>query len=161
MLQRLKAGAVAGLAAGVAVAVLVLVYDLATLDPLGTPRRLAGNVLGAPHPIEAADGLTALAFVAAAMKTAWAIMLYTAAHFTVFALVGVGGAFVFPSLVKGTVLTGALYGTLAGTAVLYGGMALLAPGFLAVPDWRLVLIANAVAGVVMVSQLVEVPEPSD
>lgn len=160
MLQRIKAGTLAGLAAGIAVAVVILVYDLATLDPLGTPKRLAGNVLGVPHPIETADGLSALAWVASVMTTAWAVVLYTAVHFAVFALVGIGAAFVFPSLVRGTVATGALYGALAGSAVFYAGLALLAPGFLSVPDWRLALAANALAGVVMVSQLVDVREPS-
>lgn len=159
MLQRIKAGTLAGLAAGIAVGVLVLVYDLATLDPLGTPRRLAGNVLGVPHPIETADGLTALAWVASALKTAWALTLYTAAHFAVFAIVGIGGAFVFPSLVRGSVVTGALFGAIAGTVVFYAGVALVAPEFVSVPDWRLVVGVNALAGVVMVSQLVDVPEP--
>lgn len=158
MFDRVKAGAIAGLAAGLSVAVMVLVYDLVRLEPLATPTLLASNVLGAP--VELHDGWGAVAWLADALEIAWAVLGYAAAHFLVFALVGVGAAFVFgPSLVSANVATGALYGALVGTAVFYAGLALVAPQFVAIPDWRLVVITNAVAGVVLVSQLIDVPDP--
>ena len=160
MLNRIKAGIVAGLAAGLSVAVMVLVYDLVNREPLSTPVLLAGTVLGTP--IDVQPGLGFMSWVASVLQAGWAIAAYTAAHFAVFAIVGIGAAAVFlGSRVPGNVLTGALYGALAGTAVFYAGLALLAPAFLAVPDWRLVVITNAVAGVVMVSQLLDRPEPGD
>ena len=160
MLNRIKAGIVAGLAAGLAVAVMVLVYDLAHREPLSTPALLASTVLGTPVDVE--PGLGLVAWVTSVLRAGWAISAYTAAHFAVFALVGVGAAFVFMrGRIRGNVLTGALYGALAGTAVFYMGLALVAPEFVAVPDWRLVVLTNAVAGVVIVSQLLDHPEPAD
>lgn len=154
MLERVKVGAGAGLAAGLSVAVMVLVYDLVKLEPLATPRLLASNVLGAP--LELGDGLGIVAWVTGALQIGWAVLGYTVAHFAVFALVGVGGAFALrPAIVSPNVATGALYGALVGTAVFYAGLALVAPQFVSAPDWRLVLLTNAVAGVVLVSQLVD------
>jgi len=159
MLDRIKAGSAAGLAAGIAVMALILVYDLARLEPLATPGLLAGNVLGVPQPIETSAGLGALAWLSDVMQAGWALALYTVVHFAVFIGLGIGAAFVFhPTAVAGTVLTGALYGALAGSAVFYAGVELVAPAFVGTPDWRLILAANAIAGVVMVSQLVELPE---
>jgi len=160
MLDRIKTGSLAGLAAGIVVMIVILVYDLARLEPLATPGALAGNVLGVPHQIETSQGLGALAWIASAMTAAWGLALYTAVHFAVFVALGIGAAFVFhPTAVAGTVLTGSLYGAVAGSGVFYAGLALVAPGFVGTPDWRLILAANAIAGLVMVSQLVEVPEP--
>ena len=154
MLSRLKTGVSAGLAAGLAVAVMVLVYDLVKLEPLATPRLLASSVLGAP--LELSDGLGALAWTAAALQLGWSVVVYTAAHFAIFALVGVGAVFVFQgSPIAANVATGAVYGGLVGTAVFYAGLALTAPEFVATPDWKLVLATNMLAGVVLVSQLVD------
>lgn len=161
MLERIKVGTAAGLAAGLSVAVMVLVYDIAKMEPLATPTALAGSVLGTP--IELNTGLGTLDWIAGALHVGWGIIGYTAAHFLVFALVGVGAAFVFRSgLLPGNVLTGALYGALVGSGVFYLGLGLVAPQFISVPDWRLVMLVNAVAGVVLVSQLLDQPgEPVD
>ncbi|MDH3732471.1 MAG: hypothetical protein OEU54_03015 [Gemmatimonadota bacterium] len=156
MLNRVKAGLTAGLAAGLAVAVMILVYDLVKLEPLATPRLLASNVLGAP--VELSDGLGVLAWTAGVLKVSWSIILYAIAHFSIFAVVGVVAAFVFGSAVlSANIATGAAYGGLVGTAVFYAGLALMAPQFIAAPDWRLVVLMNAFAGVVLVSQLVDHP----
>ncbi|MFV1989030.1 MAG: hypothetical protein ACC682_17295 [Gemmatimonadota bacterium] len=159
MLERIRVGTAAGLAAGLSVAVMILVYDLVKLEPFATPTLLAGNVLGTPARLDSALGL--LASIAAGLKIAYGLAAYTLAHFSVFALVGIGAAFVFSSaVVSGNVVTGGLYGMLVGTAVFYLGLALVAPAFVSVPDWRLVMLTNAVAGVVMVSQIVDRPEPA-
>lgn len=158
MLDRIKAGTAAGLAAGLSVAVMILVYDVVQLEPLATPALLAGGVLGTPIEIE--SGLGMIAWVTGVLNAAWGLTAYTAAHFTVFALVGIGAAFVFQmSAMPGNMLTGAIYGALVGTAVFYLGLILIAPGFIAAPDWRLVMLTNAVAGVVLISQLLDHPDP--
>jgi hypothetical protein len=154
LLNRIKAGTVAGLAAGLAVAVMILVYDLVMLEPLATPRLLAGSVFGTP--IELDTGLGMVAWVTGILQAAWALTAYTVAHFAVFAVVGVGAAYVFQlGLLPGNVITGALYGGFAGSAVFYSGVALVAPEFIAAPDWRLVVLTNALAGIVLVSQLLD------
>jgi hypothetical protein len=158
VLERIKVGTTAGLAAGLSVAVMILVYDVVKLDPLATPRLLAGNVLGIP--IEVDSGLGLLASLTTALNASYALAAYTLTHFAVFALVGIGAAFVFKSAIfSGNVVTGGIYGMLVGTAVFYLGLAFLAPEFISAPDWRLVLLTNAVAGVVMVSQIVDHPGP--
>ena len=158
MLDRIKAGTAAGLAAGLAVAVMILVYDLVVLEPLATPRLLAASVLGAP--IQFDTGLGMVAWVTGVLQAGWALAAYTIAHFAVFALVGIGAAHVFQlGFMPGNVLTGALYGAFVGTAVFYSGVALVAPEFMSAPDWRLVLLTNALAGVVLVSQLLDHAEP--
>lgn len=158
MLERIKRGTAAGLAAGVSVAVFILAYDLVQMEPLATPRLIAGSVLGAPTAV--AGDLGTLAWVASVATATWSLTLYTLAHFALFVLIGIVGAWLFrPGGVVGNVLTGALFGGFVGSAFFYGGLALLAPGFISAPDFRLVLLANAIAGVVLVSQLVDHPEP--
>lgn len=158
MLERIKSGTVAGLAAGVSVAVFFLVYDLVRMEPLATPWLLASTVFGAP--MEISVGLGTLAWAASVATAAWGFTLYGLGHFAIFVLIGLGGAWVFrPGGVRGTVVTGALFGMFVGSAAFYGGLSILAPEFVTSPDWRLILLANALAGVVMVSQLVDHPEP--
>jgi len=158
MLERVKRGTVAGLAAGVSVAVFVLVYDFVRMDPLATPRLFAGGLLGTP--VDVSGDLGTLAWVASIATATWSLTLYALAHFALFVLIGLAGAWLFrPGGVRANVITGALYGGVVGSALVYGGLALLTPAFVVLPDWRLVLAANAVAGVVLVSQLVDHPEP--
>ncbi len=79
---------------------------------------------------------------------------YAFLHFCVFAAIGIGAALFFQrGSVAVNTLTGALYGIVACSAAFYTGIALLTGGFLATPDWRLVVGANAVAGVIMVANL--------
>lgn len=154
MLQLLKRGSTAGLAAGAAVALVVLVYDLIQLEPLATPKLLSENIFGSQ--VERTLDLDALSWIAAVMGTTKSIAIYTMAHFAVFAALGVLGAWVFrPAGVPGNLLTGALFGMAGGSATFYAGHALLAPSFVAAPAWGLVLVANALAGIVIVSQLVD------
>ena len=51
------------------------------------------------------------------------------------------------------IVTGALYGMLVGSTVFYGGLGILAGDLLAAPEWRLLLLGNGVAGVIMVAHL--------
>lgn len=158
MLDRLRRGGTAGIIAGFVVALVVLVHDLLVREPLSTPRLLGRNLLGAP--VEGgASGTGALDWLARTLVAGWELAAYSVVHFGAFALFGVLGAWVFrPGRIAGNVLSGALFGLVAGSAMFYAGMWLVAPSFLAAPDWRLVAAMNALAGVVLVSQLVEVAE---
>lgn len=159
MLDRLKRGGVAGIIAGFVVALAVLAHDLLARGPFSTPRLLARNVLGAPVEGQA-PGTGMLDWLARTLVAGWELAAYSAVHFAAFALFGVLGAWVFrPGRVTGNVLSGALFGLVAGSAMFYAGVWLVAPSFVAAPDWRLVAAVNALAGVVVVSQLVDAPDP--
>lgn len=157
MLERLRRGATAGIIAGFVVALVVLGHDLLVREPFSTPRVLARNLLGAP--VEGQAGETgALDWLARTLVAGWELVAWSAVHFAAFALFGVLGARVFRSgRVAGNVLSGALFGLVAGSAMFYAGLWLVAPSFVAAPDWRLVAAVNALAGVVVVSQLVDPP----
>lgn len=157
MLDLIKRGSIAGLTAGITVAAGVLIYDLFTMAPLATPSVLARNLMGAPVVTNADMG--ALTWVANAMQGTVAILGYTVAHLSVFALVGVLGAWLFrPGRTPANVVTGALFGLAAGTGVYYAGFGLFAPAFVHAPAWQLILTMNAIAGVVVVAQLTDDPE---
>jgi len=157
MLDRLKRGGTAGIIAGFAVAVVVLLHDLLARKPFSTPRVLGRNVLGAPVDGEA-GGPAALDWIARTLIAGWELVAWSAVHFAAFALFGVLGAWVFrPGRLAGNVLSGALFGLVVGSAMFYAGLWLVAPSFVAAPDWRLVAAMNALAGVVVVSQLVDPP----
>lgn len=158
MLDRIKRGAIAGFMAGVAVAIVVLVHDIFARTPLATPRLLARNLLGAPLESGSSGG-GALAWIAGMLVAGWELLAYSVVHFAAFVVFGVLGAWAFhPRRLPGNALTGALFGLVGGSAMFYAG-ALMAPAFVALPDWRLVAAANAFAGVVLVSQLVDAPDP--
>ena len=158
MLDRIKRGAIAGVVTGFAVALVVFLHDLLIREPFSTPRLLGRNLLGAP--VEGAAGEGGLAWVARTLVAGWEVVAYSAVHFLAFALFGVLGAWVFHSgRVRGNVLTGALFGLGVGSAMFYAGLVLVGPSFLAFPDWRLVAAMNALAGVVLVSQVVDIADP--
>lgn len=159
MLDRLKRGGTAGVIAGFVVALAVLAHDLVAREPFSTPRLLARNVLGAPVEGQTAGSGT-LDWLARTLVAGWELAAYSAVHFAAFAVFGVLGAWVFrPGRLAGNVLTGALFGLVAGSAMFYAGLWLVAPSFVAAPDWRLIAAVNALAGVVVVSQLVDAPDP--
>lgn len=158
MLELVKRGTVAGMIAGLAVAVVVFGYDLLHLDPLATPELLSRNLLGGAAPDGSGSGT--LGWVADTLVSVREISVYTVVHLAVFAGIGVFGAWVFgPGGVAANVLTGGLFGALAGMSAFYIGIGLVGPESITLPDWKLVLAVNAFAGVVLVSQLVEAPEP--
>lgn len=152
MLERLRQGTVAGLMAGAAVILVFFVYDLARLEPFATPAFLAQTIFG--QPAQSTIDLSAAGQAAEWIRTGMWLGAYALAHLAAFVGVGIAAAWLFQ--VRGApanVLTGALYGGVAGSAVFYGGYALSAPDFVSAPDWRLMLFANVVAGVVIVAQL--------
>jgi hypothetical protein len=160
MFDLVKRGSVAGLAAGFVVALVVLAYDLVQMQPLATPTVLAQHASGVP--IEVTGEMGALAWLATALEAGWALALYGAGHLVVFAALGIFGAWLFrAAAVPANVLTGALFGVTGGSIMFYAGNALIAPGFADPPAWGLVALANAVAGIVIVSQLVDPELPAE
>lgn len=166
MLDWVKRGLVAGFTGAVTIAAAVFLYDLFSSGPFATPDALARNLLGAPVvPVEGAEtaavaGAGTLAWIADASAGAYRLALYTLVHFAAFLLLGIAGAWLFLRTgVPGNVLTGALFGAGIGTAAFYAGFALLAPGSVQLPAVGLVVAMNAIAGVVMVSQIVDAPDP--
>lgn len=158
MLELVKRGTGAGVVAGLAVAAVVLGYDLLHLDPFGTPGLLSRNLLGGPAAEGSGSGV--LGWVADTLVSIRAISIYTLVHLAVFAGIGLFGAWIFRPRggLPANMLSGALFGAVVGTMAFYIGAGLVAPGSLTLPDWKLVLAVNAFAGVVFVSQLVEAPE---
>ncbi len=144
-------GAAGGLFAGVAVILVFLTYDFFRLDPLGTPMLIA-RALHAP--MDASPQLIAASRVADIILIARSLVTYAVFHFGVFAALGAGAAVLFERVgVAKNLLTGALYGLIACSAVFYTGNAMVGGGVLEAPDWRIVLLANAIAGIVMVAHL--------
>jgi hypothetical protein len=151
-LQLYAGGAKGGLLAGTAVFAVLFLYDLFRLDPLASPILLSGAALG--QPIEVTPGVEAALRAADVIRVSAGLAKYAVLHFSVFAAIGIGAALFFQrGSVAVNTLTGALYGIVACSAVFYTGIALLAGSFLATPDWRIVVGANAVAGVIMVANL--------
>lgn len=148
----IRDGAVAGVYAGAALIALFFILDLLRLQPLGTPVFLSRAILG-PQ-VEASPGLLATLKLGAIILLVRNIATYTMLHLAVFAGLGIGAAFLFEWLeVPKNVVTGALYGLVVGSSVFYTGLRIMAGDLLAAPDWRLVLLGNGVAGVIMIAQL--------
>jgi hypothetical protein len=130
--------AVGGVLAGVVVAVWFFGLDLATGQLFHTPRVLAAAVLGHES----------------ALSTARLVAVYTLLHLGVFAILGIGGAWLMR--VTGEVprlLTGALFGVGALSATHYAGLLLLGVRVLPVLPPAHVLGANLLGGVVMMLYL--------
>ncbi len=139
-------GFVAGLAAGVTVIVVFLVYDVVRVAPLSTPFELAGILFGAEGP---PLGLTGQARLAAIASAIFRILAYTGFHLLVFGALGAGAVWLFNRMGRSlNVFTGALYGLIVCTAVLYGAFWLVWTGVSA-PSLTGVLLANAAAGAVL------------
>src|SRR5687768_1184667 len=109
-------GAIAGIAAGLVVAVWFLVVDLATTAAFQTPATLASALVGD-------QGAPTFRLVA----------IYTLLHFGVFALLGIGAAFVVRAIgVAPSVLMGAVFGLGVLGTVHYGAMLIAGTGALTV-----------------------------
>jgi hypothetical protein len=147
-LRRVAAGAKAGLLAGAGVAVLFLLEDAVQLRPLSTPAALASGLLDGGAANGAGELITRLASGGA---LAARIIVYTLLHLLAFAGVGVVAAFALEArfFVK-ALLTGAVYGSVVCTGVLYGAGWIIESPFaldaLGVPS---VLLANAMAGTIL------------
>jgi len=140
-------GVTAGLLAGVAVIAVFFVSDLIRLDPFGTPVALTHIALG---PGGQDLDLPLVATMISAATFGVKLIMYTALHFLVFAILGVGAVWCHNGLnTPGNVLTGAVYGLVVCTAVFYGSLTLAGADWLANPGWGGVLAANLVAGAVM------------
>ena len=153
VLRCIRDGAVAGVYAGAALMALFLVFDLLRLhQPLATPVFLSSAILD--RPVEVSPGLVVALKVADIIVLARNITTFTMLFLGVYASLGIGAAFLFECLeVPKNVVTGALYGMLVGSTVFYGGLGILAGDLLAAPEWRLLLLGNGVAGVIMVAHL--------
>jgi hypothetical protein len=144
--------------AGTAVIAVLLLSDLIQLEPFTASVLLSGAVVG--QPIQVTSGLETAMRAAEMVNLARGVGQYLLLHFTAFAALGIGAAYLFDrGRVASNVLTGALYGVLACSGVFYLGLIMRSGSLLAAPDWRVVLAANAVAGIIMVAHLLGEPDP--
>lgn len=147
-----------GLLAGTAVIAVLLLSDLIRLEPLTASAVLSGAVVG--QPIQVTSGLETAMRAAEVVNLVRGIGQYLLLHFAAFAALGIGAAYLFDrARVASNVLTGALYGVLACSGAFYLGLVIRSGSLLAAPDWRVVLAANALAGVIMVAHLLGEPDP--
>jgi hypothetical protein len=130
-------GAVAGIAAGLVVAVWFLVLDVVTAEAFRTPATLATVIVGD-------QGSPTFRLVA----------IYTLLHFSVFALLGIGAAFVVRAIgVAPGLLMGAVFGLGVLGTVHYGALLIAGTGALTVLPPLHVLAANLLGGMVMMAYL--------
>lgn len=145
-INRVQAGAVGGLLAGIAVAALFFIQGAITLHPLSVPESLASGLFsgGSGDPV--------------AMSQPWAfivlilqILAYTALHLLAFTAVGASAALaVNGSTFRGSALGGAAYAAVACTALLYLARWFIeGPVALDVLGLPRVLVVNAAAGVII------------
>jgi hypothetical protein len=135
--RTLVQGAVAGIAAGLVVAVWFLVLDIVTAEAFRTPATLASVIVGE-------QGAPTFSLVA----------IYTLLHFTVFALLGIGAAFLVRAIgVAPGLLLGAVFGLGVLGTVHYGALLIAGTGALTVLPPRHVLAANLLGGMVMMAYL--------
>lgn len=127
-------GIVAGLLAGVVVAVFFLGVDVVRAgEPLRTPAFLGGALFSGGG--QAGPG---------------GIVLFTALHLLAFAGVGAGAVLVCEwAGLPHNVLLGAVYGLLVCTLLFYGSLVAAGTRVLPAPGWRGVLTGNMLAGVVL------------
>jgi hypothetical protein len=130
-------GAVAGILAGLVVAVWFLVLDLVRAEAFHTPAALASVIVGN-------QGAPTFRLVA----------MYTVLHFGVFALLGIGGAFLVRAIgVTPGLLMGAVFGLGVLGTVHYGALLIAGTGALTVLPPLHVLAANLLGGMVMMAYL--------
>lgn len=131
--QHLRDGLVAGVVAGLAVALFFLLVDTLQAEPLRTPRFLAGAIFGG-------EGEAGLLLVSA----------FTAVHLAVFAIIGVGALLLFRlTELPLNPLTGGVYGLSVCTVLFYGSLVTTGIAVLAAPSWPAVLAGNLLGGVVL------------
>lgn len=146
--KRVATGAEAGLLAGAGVAVFFLIEDAVQLQPLSTPMALASGLMGVGTP--EVDGGT-ISRLAAFGFLGVKLLAYTVFHFLAFAAVGVVGAFVLKvTSFWSTLLSGAAFGSVACTGLLYGSQLVVdlpvALDVLGVPS---VFLVNAMGGAIL------------
>jgi hypothetical protein len=130
-------GAVAGIAAGLVVAVWFLVLDLVTAEAFRTPATLASVIVGDQS-----------------APTFRLVAIYTLLHFAVFALLGIGAAFLVRVIgVAPSLLMGAVFGLGVLGTVHYGALLIAGRGALTVLPPLHVLAANLLGGMVMMAYL--------
>ena len=145
-LLRAQTGAIGGLFAAVAVAVVFFAVGAMHLHPLAVPVNLASGLFGDTN--QASGGLSQLdADVIIGVE----VLAYTALHLLVFAVVGAGAVFVLRGAsFWSNVLGGAVYGGVAYTSLRYliGWIAdtPLALDLLGLPR---VLLVNGLAGTII------------
>jgi len=142
--KNLRHGAVAGLLGGGSIMILVLGSDTLFFRPLATPDLLAKALIG--------DNALGLDF--AVQLRFVRIMMFTVLHLAVFTGLGI----LLTSLLRVTgarqsLLIGGLYGLSVCTALFLAVLHLSGTGLSAGLHWPTVLLANLVAGVVMMSYL--------
>lgn len=131
-------GVIGGLLAGFVVVLWFLVADTVAGVPFRTPTLLAGMLLNQDL----------------AQVTPRLVAAYTVLHFGVFAILGVGMAWVSSSLpTPSRLLLGLLFGLLLQEVVFYIGLLLLHAPRLTVIPWPHVIGANIAAGLVLMSYL--------
>lgn len=131
-------GAVAGLLAGLVVALWFLAVDLAAGSPLRTPAELARLLF------ERAESGAALPLALA----------YTVLHFGAFTALGVAAAgFLSLAGIRAGWLVGLVFGIGVLNAVHYGSLLATGTDALAVLPWPHVVGANLVAGIALMSYL--------
>lgn len=146
--RRLERGAEAGIAGGMAVAVLLLARDVLHLQPLSTPGALAAGFFGpGGYFIE----IPVAAGIAGGVALGAKVLAFTVLHFLVFSALGVAASFVLTRCsMSRTVFGGVVFGLTACTAVFYGGRLITeSPFHVDQISVTSVLLVNACAGAVM------------
>jgi hypothetical protein len=135
--QTLVHGAVAGIAAGLVVALWFLVVDLVTAQPFRTPAVLASAIMGVDGP-----------------PTFRLVATYTLLHFGIFTILGIAAASLVRQIgIAPGLVVGALFGLGVLDAVHYGALLVTGTGVLTVLHPVHVLAANLAGGVVMMAYL--------
>src|SRR6266568_7367912 len=136
--ERIVNGVVAGMLAGLVVALWFLVVDVVAGRPFHTPAALASALSGR-------DVTT---------PTFRLVAAYTVVHFAVFALLGVAMAGAIAALrVPPRLLLAVPFGLVAQELVFYAGLLSSGTGRVAVVPWPLVVIANVLSGFVLLAYL--------
>src|SRR6266571_2327088 len=136
--ERIVNGVVAGMLAGLVVALWFLVVDVVAGRPFHTPAALASALSGR-------DVTT---------PTFRLVAAYTVVHFAVFALLGVAMAGAIAALrVPPRLLLAVPFGLVAQELVFYAGLLSSGTGRVAVVPWPQVVIANVLSGFVLVAYL--------
>src|SRR6266568_283441 len=136
--ERIVNGVVAGMLAGLVVALWFLVADVVAGRPFHTPAALASALSGR-------DVTT---------PTFRLVAAYTVVHFAVFALLGVAMAGAIAALrVPPRLLLAVPFGLVAQELVFYAGLLSSGTGRVAVVPWPQVVIANVLSGFVLVAYL--------
>ncbi|HYT03385.1 MAG TPA: hypothetical protein VEM13_00730 [Gemmatimonadales bacterium] len=136
--ERIVNGVVAGMLAGLVVALWFLVVDVVAGRPFHTPAALASALSGR-------DVTT---------PTFRLVAAYTVVHFAVFALLGVAMAGAIAALrVSPRLLLGVPFGIVAQELIFYAGLLLSGTPRVAVVPWPHVVAANVLSGFALMAYL--------